>query len=160
MGDNSAFEHGSALAVPGRWCPAVYRRKLNPESDDLVWAIAEKQGSGQLIGVIHYMAEDTGAGHRGFWLGGPWQGRGYMTEAVIAVQDYLFLELGLERVVVTNSVNNPASRRIKEKTGAKWLGRISFPHRDGCDESEAWEITREEWCRFRGVELGEKGSSN
>ena len=75
-----------------------------------------------------------------------------MTEAVIAVQDYLFLDMGLERMVVTNAVNNPASRRIKEKTGAKLLGRIPFSHRDGCNESEVWELTREGWSRFRGVE--------
>lgn len=146
-----------SLAVPWPYpengAHQFIQQRLQPDSDDLVWAITEKEAVDELIGVIDYMAEDTGAGHRGFWLGLPWQGRGYMTEAVIAVQDYLFFDMGLERMVVTNAVNNPASRRIKEKTGAKLLGRIPFSHRDGCNESEVWELTREGWARFRGLEL-------
>ena len=115
---------------------------------DRLWAITEK-GRDQLIGVLEYMAEDKGAGNRGFWLGVPWQGRGYMTEAVSAFHDYAFNEMGLERIIVENSVSNPRSRRIKEKTGARFLGIVPFHHRDGSTESERWEVTAEGWAAFR-----------
>jgi RimJ/RimL family protein N-acetyltransferase len=115
----------------------------------MAWAIIEK-AEDQFIGIMDYMTEDNGSGNRGFWLAGPWQGRGYMTEAVIAVQDYLFFELQLDRIVVKNAVDNPASRRIKEKTGARRLGTTQFAHRNGCSETEIWEVTRESWAKLRG----------
>jgi RimJ/RimL family protein N-acetyltransferase len=116
----------------------------------MIWAITERGKEDQLIGIIEYMAEDAGGGNRGFWLGRPWHGRGYMTEAVCAVQDHLFFELGLERIVVGNATDNLASRRVKEKTGARFLGTAPFPHRNGCPDTDTWEVTRQIWAQHRG----------
>ena len=114
-------------------------------SRDEVWAITER-GNDQLIGVMEYLADDTdGSGNRGFWLGLPWHGKGYMTEAVAAFHDYAFGKLHLERLIFCNAINNPASRRIKEKTGATLLGTIDFPHLDGTRETQRWELTAEAW---------------
>lgn len=123
------------------------RLKEIAEGSDRTWAITER-GEDRLIGVLDYVAEDKGAGNRGFWLGVPWQGRGYMTEAVLAFHEYAFSEMKLTRIVVDNAVNNPRSRRIKEKTGARLLGVIPFKHRDGTTESEQWEVTAESWAAF------------
>ena len=48
-----------------------------------------------------------------------------------------------------NAVENIASRRIKEKTGATYVGPIAFEHLSGGTDSELWKITREEWNIFR-----------
>lgn len=119
-------------------------------SKDLAWAITEGNDDA-LIGLIDYWDGSDRGDNRGFWLAEPWHGRGYMTEAIIAVQDYLFLELEVDRIRVLNSIDNLGSRRIKEKTGAVFIGRVPFRHRNGCNESEQWEITRESWRRFRGL---------
>jgi hypothetical protein len=49
-----------------------------------------------------------------------------------------------------NALDNSHSRRVKEKTGARYLGQIPFAHRNGCTVSEQWEVTRESWAEFRG----------
>ena len=65
------------------------------------------------------------------------------------VQDYLFFEQKIDRIIVGNALNNSASRRIKEKTGAKWLGYHTFEHRDGESRAEQWEVTAEAWTTYR-----------
>jgi len=114
----------------------------------LMWAITET-GADELIGSIDFSFEDDGAGNRGFWLAEPYWGRGYVTEAVVAVQDHVLLDLGVERMTVLNAVTNPASRRVKEKTGARWIGQIELEHRNGEMLSDKWEVTRADWARHR-----------
>lgn len=114
-----------------------------------IWGIHIKNAQDHgLIGVIDYRYEPDKEGNRGFWLGEPFWGKGYMSEAVMAVQDYLFLDLGIDSMIVTNVRSNAASRRVKEKTGARYLRTEKIEHR--CDnESEVWEITRDSWRAFR-----------
>jgi len=58
----------------------------------------------------------------GYWLGVPFWGRGYGTEAVRAVIDHAFGELGHDTLVAGARVTNPASRRVLEKCGFQWAG--------------------------------------
>lgn len=119
----------------------------------LAWAITLKEAPDELIGCISFSFEDTGVGNRGFWLAEHLWGRGYMTEAVVAVQDHVLLELGVDHMVVLNSTKNPGSRRVKEKTGARFLGHVSVTHHNGETMSDKWEVTRSDWAELRG-ELG------
>ena len=68
------------------------------------------------------------------------------------VQDFLFFELGIDRLVVVNAKTNIGSRRVKEKTGARFLGIMEFEHHEGGSESEKWEVTRKTWRKLRGGE--------
>jgi len=117
--------------------------------EQIVWAIRLKVEPGETVGLISYEAKDTGLGNRGFWLARHLHGQGYMTEAVGLFQDFVFTELGLESFVVMNAVDNPASRRIKEKTGAKFLGEVHSPHRNGTTRTERWLVTRQSWEALR-----------
>jgi RimJ/RimL family protein N-acetyltransferase len=58
----------------------------------------------------------------GYWLGVPFWGRGYATEAVRALIDHAFSELGHDVLVSGARVSNPASRRVLEKCGFQWTG--------------------------------------
>jgi [ribosomal protein S5]-alanine N-acetyltransferase len=116
----------------------------------MVWAIALRERPDDLIGSVDFRASDEGHGHRGFWLTEPLQRRGYMTEAVAAVQDHLFFDVGIERIRVTNSMGNTASRRVKEKTGAVRIGEAEIAHHEGGTAAEVWEVTRERWAEIRG----------
>ncbi len=58
----------------------------------------------------------------GYWLGVPYWGEGYATEAVRAVIDYAFGDLNQEALHGGARVTNPASRRVLEKCGFQWTG--------------------------------------
>jgi RimJ/RimL family protein N-acetyltransferase len=58
----------------------------------------------------------------GYWLGVPFWGRGYATEAARALIDHAFGELGHKALVSGARVSNPASRRVLEKCGFQWTG--------------------------------------
>src|SRR5690606_33820144 len=62
-----------------------------------------------LIGICGYMPEGEGSAEIGYWIGKPWWGRGYATEAVGALIDYCFSVAGFERVTCGHFVDNPAS---------------------------------------------------
>jgi len=64
----------------------------------------------------------TDGAELGYWLGVPFWGRGYATEAVRAVIDYGFGALGYEVLHSGARVSNPASRRVLEKCGFQWSG--------------------------------------
>ena len=82
---------------------------------------------------------------RGFWLGLPWQGRGLMTEAVVAVNDYCFDVLGFRALQAPKAVANTSSRRISEKTGMRGMATEERDYVSGRFLSEIWEISAEEW---------------
>jgi RimJ/RimL family protein N-acetyltransferase len=58
----------------------------------------------------------------GFWLGAPYWGKGYATEALHAVIDYAFSDCAHESLQAGSRVTNPASRRVLEKCGFQWTG--------------------------------------
>jgi RimJ/RimL family protein N-acetyltransferase len=58
----------------------------------------------------------------GYWLGLPFWGRGYATEAARGVIDHAFGDLGYDVLAGGARVSNPASRRVLEKCGFQWTG--------------------------------------
>jgi RimJ/RimL family protein N-acetyltransferase len=75
-----------------------------------------------LIGACGLALLDGPVPEIGYWLGAPYWGKGYATEAVRAVIDYAFSELDHEALQAGARVTNPASRRILEKCGFQWTG--------------------------------------
>lgn len=119
---------------------------------DWYFGITEKGGDGSVIGVVH-LRRDTAAGNRGVWLAAAYQGKGYMKEAVAALNDYAFAELGFEKLVIKNAAENTASRRLKEKTGARLLEtRPANHYLGGCTQQEIWELTAADWHAYRATQ--------
>jgi RimJ/RimL family protein N-acetyltransferase len=58
----------------------------------------------------------------GYWLGVPFWGKGYATEAARAVIDHAFGDLGYDTLLAGARVSNAASRRVLEKCGFQWTG--------------------------------------
>jgi RimJ/RimL family protein N-acetyltransferase len=73
-----------------------------------------------LIGGCGVAQSDSGP-ELGYWIGVPFWGQGYATEAARAVIDYAF-GLGYEALEAGARVSNPASRRVLEKCGFQWTG--------------------------------------
>ncbi len=76
---------------------------------------------GAPIGVCGVDLREDGA-EIGYWLGVPYWGRGFATEAVRAVIDHAFGDLEHETLQSGARVSNPASRRVLEKCGFQWTG--------------------------------------
>ena len=69
-----------------------------------------------------------------------------MTEAVEATLEYKFSNTDMAILLVGNLVGNVRSRRVKEKTGAKFLG--VFERKEPCKgitHEDRWELTKESW---------------
>ena len=126
------------------------------------WAIVPKKGPADLIGVISLWPDD-GVSHdqRGFWLDPAWQRQGLMTEVASRVTDYAFGKLGWPCLWLSNAQDNHASRRIKEKQGARLVDMMIGRFVGGDATRMVWQLTREDWLarqppplrRPRGAEL-------
>jgi len=112
------------------------------------WTLRLKESPENLIGTIGLVSKE-GYAVRGFWLGLPWQRRGLMTEAVVAVNDYCFDDLGFRVLRAPKAVGNTASRRISEKTGMRIIAMEERDYVSGRCLSEIWQITAEEWRERR-----------
>jgi RimJ/RimL family protein N-acetyltransferase len=116
------------------------------------WTIRLKESPGQMIGLISLLSGDRD--NRGFWVGLPWQGNGYMTEACSWANDYWFETLGFPVLRVAKSAANLASRKISEKQGMRLVGTEEQDCVCGRQIAEMWELTACEWRdrKIRDVE--------
>jgi len=110
------YREGLAQAWIATHQPAYARR------ENVVFAITEQNGN--LVGALNLRLElEHSRGELGYWIGEPFWGRGYATEAVCAVIDYGFLTLGLNRIEARHLSRNPASGRVMQKAGMRHEGR-------------------------------------
>ena len=122
--------------------------------ETILWALVPK-GTEEVIGVLH-LNPHSDSDNRGFWLGREYWGKGYMTEAVAASQDYCFDVLRLPRLLLSNAEPNQGSARLKEKSGATLLGydEAKYFAGGGTYRSMKWELTAEAWRQNRSKFLG------
>ena len=78
--------------------------------------------NGAVIGACGFTQVDRHPPEIGYWLGVKHWGKGYATEAVRAMIDHIFTDLGDEAIQAAARVTNPASRRVLEKCGFQWSG--------------------------------------
>ncbi len=107
------------------------------------WSIRLAEQPEQLIGVIGLVKGHSD--NRGFWLGLPWQGKGYMTEASAWANDFWFDKLGFAVLRVPKAAANLASRRISLKQGMRLIGTEMRDYVGGQSLAEIWELTADEW---------------
>ena len=89
--------------------------------------------TGEIVGSIA-LRIDTGSPEAtvadiGYWIGAPYWGNGYATEAGNAIIDRA-RELGVQMIVLKYFDGNDASRRVSEKLGFAWQSRdedVEYP---------------------------------
>jgi ribosomal-protein-alanine N-acetyltransferase len=115
--------------------------------DRWFWGIFLKENPNEIIGAVDLFREPIPE-NRGFWLVRKCWGQGFMTEAVKPINDYAFNVLKFDKLILSNAVGNIASRRIKEKNGAKLIGTrpAKFVNPE-YTEAETWELTKEAWFK-------------
>ncbi len=88
---------------------------------------------GDLIGLCGYLPAGDGSAEIGYWIGKPWWGQGFATEAARALIAYCFGKAGLKRLTCCHFVDNRASARVIAKLGFELVG----PCRAWCEARQA-----------------------
>jgi ribosomal-protein-alanine N-acetyltransferase len=91
------------------WIAGVLRGE-----EGVVFAISR---SDTLVGCTGYRAFSNDHAELGYWIGKPYWGRGYATEAVRALIHYAFATDGFAYLTVGHFRDNPASARVIAKSG-------------------------------------------
>jgi RimJ/RimL family protein N-acetyltransferase len=131
------------------WFPQQSRTEWEKRYDNLTadtkWFFIEKKDGVKIGTVFHFPTGNLL--EIGYILVPSERGKGYGSEAVRIMVDYLFLSRELVRVQAITDVDNFASQRVLEKAGFKKegilrkSGFIRGEWRDGC----LFSILREEW---------------
>jgi len=80
---------------------------------------------GELVGGIGLRVQpEFERAEIGYWIGKPYWGRGYATEAAAAIIRYGFEELNLQRIYAGYFSRNAASARVMIKNGMKYEGTL------------------------------------
>ena len=119
------------------------------EKDDYYqWMIVLKE-LGQPIGSISVVRQNERVEEAeiGYCIGSRWWHRGIMTEALAAVIDYLFTEVGMNRVAARHDPNNPHSGGVMRKCGMKYEGthRACDRNNQGVCDAAQYAILRSDW---------------
>ena len=78
----------------------------------------------RLIGSCGLGRRPSGAVEMGYWIGRPFWGRGFASEACTALIE-IARTLGLSRLEASHFIDNPASARVLDKLGFESLGIIA-----------------------------------
>jgi len=111
------------------------------------FAVVLRDGS-ELIGAIGLrIVPRFNRAALGYWIGAPYWGIGYCTEAGQAVLEYGFSELKLNRIHASHLTRNPASGRVMQKLGMIHEGRARqhIKKWDVFEDLELYGILKAEW---------------
>lgn len=109
------------------------------------WGIFLKSNPTELIGAVELFVPGLPE-NRGFWLAKKYWNKGYMTEAVKPVTEFAFNTLKLDKLIFANAIQNNRSRRVKEKSGAKYLETRPAKYvNPKFTLAEFWELSRTDW---------------
>ena len=89
-----------------------------------VFAIVRTSDAALLGGIALHVEAAHRRGELGYWLGVPYWGQGYMSEAARRVAAFGFEKVGLNRLQATYLPRNPASGRVMEKVGMTYEGTL------------------------------------
>jgi RimJ/RimL family protein N-acetyltransferase len=120
----SQVEFARMLAVPHPYPVGGAAQWIATASPGRDFAV-ELRETGEVVGAISIIPHEQ---HQravlAYWCAVEYWGCGYTTEAVRAVIDYGFRELDLNRIHADCHGDNPASRRVLEKAGMTYEGRL------------------------------------
>lgn len=125
-----------------------------PHSEELNWAI---ESDGAFCGTIGLRFSEENSPLLGYWLGEPYWGKGYMSEAAEAVIAYCFQQLGVAKVISGAFEENFGSQNVLAKNGFQTIG--SRPDKsvargeDGDVVLIEVELTRHLWEAMQAVQV-------
>lgn len=140
----------------GRYNPLVQMTKTEVEKmldnpSDFKLFFVEKKDGGKIGFVAHFHVLHLGTGTKqleiGYSLIPSERGKGYCSEAVKLMVDYLFLSKEVMRIQAQTDMRNVASQKVLEKAGFKKEGalRKNFFLRGEWTDDYMYSIIREDW---------------
>lgn len=90
------------------------------------WTIVLKENGDVPIGSIsaEIREDKIDKAHIGYCIGKQWWHKGITSEALCAVIDFLFDEVGVQRIEARHDANNPNSGAVMRKCGMKYEGTL------------------------------------
>ncbi|MDJ0933308.1 GNAT family N-acetyltransferase [Breoghania sp.] len=143
--------HPYGLADARKWIESTY----SLEHGTTNFAVRLKS-IGRIIGACGYQFGPVGHGSEpelGYWIGKPFWGHGYATEAAQAIIDHAFTVTGHRAILASCRLTNPASRRVIEKCGFQYSesGMMrSLAHGDVTVPVETYRLDRKTWEALKG----------
>ena len=110
------------LNIPYPYMPGMAEEWISSHQENweakarITYAIV-KLDSNQLLGTISFVRIDGSQGELGYWIGEPYWGMDYCTEAARELIQFSFQNLGLDKIVAEHLTSNPASGKVMEKAG-------------------------------------------
>ncbi len=115
------------------------------------WRNAEELGfqidhEGQMIGGLGFKKLRQ-TPEIGYWLGRPYWGKGFMSEALCAAVSWLFENTGHQIVACEAMTENPASLQVAKKVGFREVGQVDCASvsRGGIVPAIRAEVTQKEF---------------
>ena len=119
----------------------------------VAWVLAERDSKNvcgliSLIAIVRtHRALRYDKAELAYWVGPPFQGRGYATEACRAAIAHAFEALDLNKVTVAHAAENEASRALIERLGFR---KIGTEYRHFCKDGRwidhvIYELLRLDW---------------
>lgn len=101
------------------------------KNDFYHWAIEEKS-SGEVVGNITVVNQSGLHEHceLGYCIGKSFWGKGITKDALVRVINYLFTEVGFERIEAIHHLENKSSGRVMIKAGMTYEGRKRRYHKN------------------------------
>jgi RimJ/RimL family protein N-acetyltransferase len=136
------YEDGMAEAWIGT-------HRLGFERGELAVFAVEERERGDVVGAMSLtISRAHERAELGYWIGVPYWGNGFATEAARELLRYGFEQLGLNRIYATHFSTNPASGRVLQKLGMRHEG-VRRQHIRKWGEyldSEIYGLLRSEWA--------------
>jgi [ribosomal protein S5]-alanine N-acetyltransferase len=104
--------------------------------------------TGEVVGAVGLIIRaEHGRAELGYWIGVPYWGRGYATEAARALIEFGFDYLALGRIHASYLARNPASGHVMRKLGMRYEGFLRKHVRKWEVEEDlvVYGILQEEW---------------
>lgn len=112
------------------------------------WMIVLKE-IGEPIGTISVVRQNelVQEAEIGYCIGRNWWHKGIVSEALRAVMDFLFTEVGMNRIAARHDPNNPHSGGVMRKCGMKYEGthRACDRNNQGICDAAQYAILRRDW---------------
>ncbi len=125
----------------------TFQRQERMAGTGYTFAIVRREDE-RLIGAIDIRPN---ARHKkaeiGYWIGKPYWGRGYATEAVRAIIHFGFETLEMNRIYALHFTGNPASGRVMQKAGMQFEGVLREDVQKGAafQDHAIYAIVRKDW---------------
>ena len=115
------------------------------KADYYQWMIVLRE-IGEPIGSISVVRQNDAVEEAeiGYCIGSAWWHKGIMSEALSAVTEYLFTEVGMNRIAARHDPNNPHSGGVMRKCGMVYEGttRASDKNNQGICDAAHYAILR------------------